>query len=276
MGMKAQQRRSAIIRTIFLAALATIYMVPFLMMILGSFKTQGEALLFDLKLPEEWQFSNYAYVFEKGNVLRSYMNSIITTVGTVVITLITGSFAGIVISRRTTRTSSHLYYFFLFGLTISMQMVTTFALLQWLKLYGTYTGVILVFVASNLPLTIMTISSFVNSVPKEIDEAAIIDGSTPVVLFTRILIPIMKPIMITNLILIAINTWNNFMIPLYFFNSSKKWTIPLTVYNFYGQFSRNWHYVFAALIITIIPVVLLYLFLQKYIVEGMTSGAVKG
>lgn len=135
---------------------------------------------------------------------------------------------------------------------------------------------ILIYAAIQLPFTVMTFSSFIKGVPREIDEAAMIDGCGPLRLIFLIILPVMKPIMITNLIVTAIQTWNNFMIPLFYLDSSEKWTIPLMVYNFFGQYSRNWNYVFAMLVITILPVIILYLCLQKYIVEGMTSGAVKG
>lgn len=90
------------------------------------------------------------------------------------------------------------------------------------------------------------------------------------------LLPILKPVMITNLIIAAIGIWNNFQVPLYLMSSSKRTTIPMMIFNFYGLYSRNWNYVFAALVITVLPIVILYLALQKYIIEGMTAGAVKG
>ena len=128
----------------------------------------------------------------------------------------------------------------------------------------------------NLPFAVMTFSSFVTGVPKEIDEAAIIDGCNTFQLIFKVLLPILKPVMITNLIIAAIGIWNNFQVPLYLMSSSKRTTIPMMIFNFYGLYSRNWNYVFAALVITVLPIVILYLALQKYIIEGMTAGAVKG
>ncbi|MGL4736194.1 MAG: carbohydrate ABC transporter permease [Cellulosilyticaceae bacterium] len=276
MTRKTKELLSQSILFVLMLVIATIFLVPIVMMVLGSFKSQGEALMFNLALPTQWHFENYIHVIETGNILRGYANSVIITVSAVGITLICGVFAGVVISRRTDRMGSMMYYYFVFGLTATMQTITTFALLKVLKLYGSYLGVILVFVAINLPFTIMTISSFVKGISKEIDEAAIVDGCTPMQMICKIHIPILKPIMVTNLIITTISVWNNFMIPLYYLNSSQKMTVPLTVYNFYGLYSRNWHYVFAALVMTILPVIILYLCLQKYIVSGMTAGAVKG
>lgn len=276
--MRAFMRTKGKRMLLFLVVLliSTVYIIPILMMLLGSFKTQGEALALDLSLPSHFEFQNYVHVIETGSILRGYMNSLIITVFSVVVILVGGATTGILISRRRDKLSKGIYYYFIFGLTATMQTVTTYALILKMGLYGSYVGVILVFVAINLPFAIMTFSSFVKGIPREIDEAAMIDGSGPFTLIFRILIPIMKPITITNLIIAAVGVWNNFMVPLYLMNSSAKMTIPMTVFNFYGLYARSWNYVFAALTITVLPIVVLYLCLQKYIVEGMTAGAVKG
>lgn len=261
---------------IILLAISCLYIIPILMMILGSFKTQGEALRMDLSLPEHLQFENYQHVIETGGILRGYTNSLIITVAAVAIIIIFGSMTGIVISRRGDRKGRGLYYYFVFGLTATMQIVTTYALILKLNLYGTYLSVILVLAAINLPFAVITFSSYVKGIPREIDEAAIMDGCNAFQLIFRVLLPIMKPITITNLIIAAIGIWNNFQVPLYLMSSSERTTIPMMIFNFYGLYSRDWNYVFAALVITVLPVVILYLCLQKYIVEGMTAGAVKG
>lgn len=276
MKTRTKKNLSQLILFIIMLFVAAIFLVPIIMMFLGSFKSQGEALMFNLSLPTEWHLENYSHVINTGNILRGYGNSLLITTSAVALTLLFGVFAGVVISRRTDRMGGAMYYYFIFGLTATMQTITTFALLKILKLYGSFFGVILIFVAINLPFTIMTIASFVKGISKEIDEAAIVDGCTAIQMIFKIHLPILKPIMVTNLIITTISVWNNFMIPLYYLNSSEKMTVPLTVYNFYGLYSRNWHYVFAALVLTILPVVILYLTLQKHIVSGMTAGAVKG
>lgn len=263
-------------RTLGAAIVSAVFFIPIWMMLLGSLKDQGEVLHLDLSLPSHLVFENYQHVIETGSILRGYANSIVITVGAVVLILLCGVVTGIVISRRRKRDSKAIYYYYLFGLTATMQMVTTYSLMIQLKLNESYLGVILVFTAINLPFAVMTFSSFVTGVPREIDEAALIDGAGPFRLIFQILLPILKPVMVTNLIIAAIGVWNNFQVPLYLMSSSSKMTIPMTVFNFYGLYSRSWNYVFAALTITILPVIVLYLCLQKYIVAGMTAGAVKG
>ena len=264
------------LRLLLAVLVSLVFVIPILMMVLGSFKDQGEVLHLDLSLPSHFEYQNYVHVLETGSILRGYANSMIITIGSVGLILLLGAITGIVISRRCCKRSKSIYYYYLFGLTATMQMVTTYFLMIKMHLNGGYLGVILVFVAINLPFAVMTFSSFVTGVPREIDEAAMIDGVGPMQLIFKILLPIMKPVTVTNLIIAAIGVWNNFQVPLYLMSSSKKMTIPMTVFNFYGLYSRSWNYVFAALTITILPVVVLYLCLQKYIVEGMTAGAVKG
>lgn len=264
------------IRLLLASLISLVFFIPILMMLLGSFKTQGEVLALDLSLPETFHFDNYRHVLKTGGILRGYTNSLIITSGAVAIILLCGALTGIIISRRKGRASKAIYNYYLFGLTATMQMVTTYSLMIKLHLNGTFIAVILVFAAINLPFAVLTFSSFVTGVPMEIDEAARMDGAHAVDLVFRVLLPIMKPVTVTNLIIAAIGVWNNFQVPLYLMSSSKRMTIPMTVFNFYGLYARDWQYVFAALTITILPVVILYLALQQYIVEGMTAGAVKG
>jgi len=259
-----------------LLVISSLYIVPLMMMLLGSFKSQSEAILFNLHLPEVWNWSNYEEVINRGKILNGYKNSLIITGFTTLLTIFLGGFAGITISRRNDRIANALYYYFLLGLTITLQIASTFSLLKILALYGTYFSVILIFTAIRMPFTVMTFSSFVKGVPREIDEAAIVDGCNIFQLYIRVLMPILKPVILTNIIVTIITVWNNFNIYLFFLNSSEKWAVSLTIYNFFGMYARNWQLVFAALVLTAAPVVLVYLWLQTYIVTGMTSGAVKG
>lgn len=270
------KKKKNVLKISLLTVIACIYVIPILMMVLGSLKSKGEAIRFDLSLPVKIEWANFAHVIDQGNVFTGYFNSVLMTGTATLLILLFGSLAGIYVGRRKGRLPSFIYSYFILGLTVSFQIATTFALLKALNIYGSRLGVVLIYVSMQLPFTVMTFSSFVKGVSTEIDEAAIIDGCGSLRLIFLILLPIMKPIMVTNLIVAAINSWNNFMVPLFYLDSSEKWTIPLMVFNFYGRYARNWNYVFAMLVITIVPIVILYLCLQKYIVEGMTSGAVKG
>lgn len=273
---KSKKIFSNTILYLILLIVAACYIIPILMMLFGSVKSSGEVLSFDLSLPKSLHFENYLYVITTGNIFRGYLNSFILTSISTAVSIIIGAFTGIVLSRRNERITTTLYYYFVFGLAITFQTASTFYELKLMNIYGTFAAVILIFIADRTPFTVMTFASFVKGVPKDIDEAAIVDGCGPIRLVFSILIPIMKPIMITNLILDAISTWNNFMIPLFYLGKSSKWPVTLAIYNFFGQYQRDWQFVFAALTLTVAPMIILFLCLQKYIIGGMTSGAVKG
>ena len=261
---------------LFMVALALLYVIPFFMMGLGSFKTPAEAARFDLSLPSKWLFSNYTHVLESGKIWLGYLNSIIITVPVTVISVFLGAIAGIVISRRNDKLSQGIYYYFIFGLTLTLQIASIFFLLQYLHIYGTFFSVICIFISLRIPFTVMTFCSFVKGVPREIDEASIMDGCNFWQMTIKILFPILKPIMVTNVVITAIDVWNNFMIPLLYLGSAKKSTISMVIYSFFGRYNRDWQYVFAALMLVVLPMLIFFIILQKQIIAGMTSGAVKG
>jgi raffinose/stachyose/melibiose transport system permease protein len=141
---------------------------------------------------------------------------------------------------------------------------------------NTKTGLILISIGSNISWSMFVMTSFIQTIPRELDEAAVIDGYGPVKLFYLIIFPLLKPVVMTNVVIIGMNTWNDLMTPLYFLNSSKNITMPLTVFNFMGMYYSRWNLIFADVVLVALPMVLVYAFLQKYIVAGITAGAVKG
>lgn len=272
----ARKRRLDLAVEILLLLLSLAILVPLLIMLLGAFKSPEEAQRFDLALPKEWRFENFRHVIETGNLGRAFVNSLIVSVCSVLICILTATMAGFTIARRGDRTARFFRQYFMVGLIAPAQMVTTFALLKVLGLLGSHAGVILVLAASQIPWALFMIVNFVKSIPRELDQAAFIDGCGPLRMFGKVVLPLMKPIFATTTVMVAMTSWNEFMMPLYFLDSSSKWTMPLTVYNFFGQYFRDWQYVFADLVLTALPITLLYLYAQKYIVSGLLSGAVKG
>ncbi|MFI3208665.1 MAG: carbohydrate ABC transporter permease [Eubacteriales bacterium] len=276
MSKKQKEKLFYVILFVVMVALAILIIVPLMIVILGSLKNSTEAQLFNLNLPSEWHFDNYVYVIQEGGLAQAFYNSTLITTTVTACVLIFGSMCAFIVSRRVTKTTSVIYNIFLLGMVAPLQIVTTFGLLQVLQISGTYFAVICIKIGLHLPWTVFTMYGFMKSVPVELDEAAIIDGANPIVLFFKIILPLLKPILATAVVTVAMGAWNEFTIPLYFFNSSSKWTMPLTVYNFFGQFSSDWNYVFADLVLTAAPIAALYLYMQRFIVEGATSGAVKG
>ena len=169
-----------------------------------------------------------------------------------------------------------IYNSFSIGLIAPLSLIPTIKLMQFLHINNTFTSVILLLCALNIPMSVFLCTGFVKTIPRELDEASALDGCTSFALLRKVILPLMVPVVMTAAIIVFMGVWNSFMIPLYFLNNSSKWTLPLTVYNFFGQYSRDWNLVFADLVITSLPVLLFYFVAQRYIISGMTAGAVKG
>jgi raffinose/stachyose/melibiose transport system permease protein len=163
----------------------------------------------------------------------------------------------------------------LFGIIAPIAILPTVQLFRYLNIYGSKISLIFLYASIYLPFSTMLFSSFIKSIPQELDEAAVMDGAARYELFFRVIFPLLKPVTATTGILAFMWVWNDFQYPLYFLNSSTKWTLPLSVYNFYGQYSRSWNLVCADMVLVSLPVILVYIVAQKYIIAGMTAGAVK-
>lgn len=218
-----------ILLTVVTVLLSLLVIVPLAVVVLGSFKNEAEAQLFNLKLPTEWIFENYTYVIIEGSLMRAFFNSLIITVAVVLIVMVASSLCAFVISRKHTRYTVFVYNLFVLGLVAPLQIVTTYGLLKALNLTGTYIGVIMIISAVQMPWAIFIMYGFIKSVPRELDEAAFIDGASPLYMFFKIILPLLKPILGTVLVIVAMAAWNDFMIPLYFFNTSSSLQIKSQV-----------------------------------------------
>ncbi|MDN4068624.1 carbohydrate ABC transporter permease [Paenibacillus vini] len=250
--------------------------IPVLIMIFGSFKTSAEVLSFSLKLPEKWMLSNYARVFEEGGIPRAFLNSLWITGISSVINIVASSAASFILVRRETKLANTLYMFFFMGLIAPMSTITTIRIVQWLGFYGSISSVILIYASLNTAFSVFLYSGFIKTIPKALDEVAFLEGASVFGVFFRIVTPLILPVNATVAIMVFMSVWNDITIPLYFLTDSSTWTMPLSIYNFYGKYSRDWNLIFANLVLTSLPVFVLYLFGQKYIVSGLTAGAVKG
>jgi raffinose/stachyose/melibiose transport system permease protein len=251
-------------------------LIPIWLMIIGSLKSKQEAALPSLALPTEWHFENYITVFQKGKIAQALYNSIFISGSAVIAAILLASAAAFYLARIQTKWSKLIYNTISLGLIAPVSIIPTIRLFQVLHINNTYLSVILLFSAIHLPLCVFLITGFIKTIPRELDEASIIDGCSSLQLFIRIILPLLTPVILTGAVIAFMGVWNSFVIPLYFLNNSSKWTLPLTVYNFFGQYSQNWNLVFADLVITALPVAIFYLIAQKYIISGLTAGAVKG
>ncbi|TFE23208.1 carbohydrate ABC transporter permease [Cohnella luojiensis] len=267
--------RNYLVEGLLILASLTI-ILPLLMMIFGSFMTSSEVLRFSLRLPEKWLFSNYTQVFKEGGLGRAFLNGLLITGVSSIVNIITSSAASFILVRRETKLSSVLYLFFFMGLIAPMSTITTIRVVQWMGFYGSVTSVIFIYAALNTAFSVFLYSGFIKAIPRALDEVAFLEGANMFDVFFRIITPLIVPVNATVAIMVFMSVWNDITIPLYFLTDSSTWTMPLSVYNFYGKYSRDWNLIFADLVLTSLPVLILYLFAQKYIVSGLTAGAVKG
>ena len=256
--------------------ISLVVLIPLVVLLLNSFKTSAEADKMTLSLPTEWVFENYSIVVEQGKLISSFFNGLLYAAGSVVIIVAVVSLAAFVISRNMKGINRFLYYFIISGIAMPINNVSLMKVMQALHLINTRGGVILLYAAINIPLSLFLAYGFIDTIPREIDEAAVIDGCTPWQLFTQVIAPLLKPIVSTLFVLDFMAIWNDFTMPLYYLNNSQKWPMTLAVYNFFGAFQNSWNLVAADIMLTLLPVLIVFVLGQKYIVGGVSAGAVKG
>ncbi|MEG2653723.1 MAG: carbohydrate ABC transporter permease [Ruthenibacterium sp.] len=276
--MNAKQRHKIrrITSEVLFWLLALVVIVPFLIVLFNAFKTKSEAVTMALTPPTTLHWENFAKVWEDGAILRSYGNSLYISIGSVLLSVMMSAMCAFVLSRNRSRFNKGLYLYFSLGLMFPLSMVTVVKVMRMLHLYGTLTGVVLLFAALLIPLSIFLFYGFVNGIPIELDEAAIVDGAGALRLFFQIILPVMKPVTVTVVMINFLNAWNDFTVPLYLVPDPDKAVVVQQVYNFYGTYTAQWNLVCVTILYAIAPILVVYIIGQKYIISGMVAGAVKG
>jgi len=268
-----------IVNGVSLLIATVVYVIPFIFVFLTAAKTPAEAGLFRFSLPENFQFFRNirdVVVFDNNKMLRALMNSSIITAGAVVSELVLGALVAVVLQRRADRVASIVGAVMLAGLIIPPAVVPTVFLLQRLGLFGTLPGMIVVDIAFFIPFAILILRSFVGTIPRELDEAAIVEGASPLRVFFMVLFPLLQPAILTVMITSSVNIFNDFVGPLYFLPGTRNVTAPLTLFSFMGQFGSQWNLVFADVVVVMVLPLIAFIFFQKQLVSGITSGAIKG
>ena len=276
MPVKVGKHKKGVGITVFTALIALIFFFPVLMAIINSFKTRGEILASAIALPTAPTLANYAAVIEATDFIKVFFNSCLVTGGGIVLNLLVSALAGYALARWRSKWANILTLLFLSSMfvpfhTIMIALLTT---ARDLKLTGHIWGLILIYCGLQCPIPIFLIKGFVHSVPRELEEAAMIDGCGAVRLFLSIVLPMLKPILATVSVLNVLWIWNDYLLP--YLILGKPLTIPLSQMYFYGQYNQQWHLIMAGFVVSTIPVVIFFLFMQKYIINGIASGAVKG
>jgi len=256
-----------------------IFVVPFVFILLTALKTRQEAADLNFTWPHQLQFvQNLVDVVQARDYLLiiAYINSTILTVGSVAIVIVLAAMVAFVLQRRTGRWNGLINFLVLSGLIMPPAVVPTIWVLQKLGLFRTMPGLILVEVAFHLAFCVLLFRAFIATIPKELDEAAVIDGAGPVRLFFRVIFPLLRSVIVTIVLVESVNIFNDFVNPLYFLPGEQNATVQLTLYNFNSQFNTQYNLLFMDILLITIPPLIMYLFFNRQIVAGMTSGAVKG
>lgn len=253
--------------------------VPMWLLVVNSFKGQGEAAMLSLSLPTDWALiENYSAVLVQGRYFQALLNSAIVTVPTIICVLLLGSMAAWAYARSKSLTLHVAYYLSCLSILLPPAVVPTIYVINGLGLRGGMLGYVLFSVAIRLGLAIFMTTGFVKGLPRDLEEAALIDGATRVQTYLRIILPMLTPILFVGAVILMISVWNDFFFAMFMLNTPDRQTLPLSLYNFAsGSFQTlRWNLVFAHVIMTSLPLVIAYFFLQKKVISGLTEGAMKG
>ena len=255
-----------------------VFVVPFVFIFLTAMKSRNEASLLGLSLPSSWHgIENFKAVFEARDriLLRAMRNSLTITVVSVSLLVVLASMVGYVLQRRNDRLAKVVSAFLLAGLIVPPAVVPTIYVLQKINLFKSLWGLILIEVAYLLPFAVLLFRAFASTIPRELDEAAMIDGCSGTRTFFKVIFPLLRPVVITVIVTSSVIIYNDFQNPLYFLPGADNTTVQLTLYNFQSQFNTRWNLLFMDVLLITIPPLIMFMFFNRKIVAGLTAGAVK-
>jgi raffinose/stachyose/melibiose transport system permease protein len=265
-------------RYLLLVLVAAVVLVPLVATALGGFKDLGELRVNPFGLPREWHFGHYADILSGGRYWRMIGNSLLIAGGTTALTLVLASMAAFVFAHLRFYGDRQLLNYFLIGLLFpaATAILPLFIKVRDLGLLDTYLGVILPATAFSLGVSVLLLRNFFRQLPAELLDAALVDGCSYLQYFTKVTLPLSRPILATVGTITFVQAWNNYLLPLIMLNSDGKYPWPLGIMVYQGEYSTDWHLVLAFVTLTVLPTIGLFLAAQRYIVTGLTAGAVKG
>lgn len=256
--------------------LGLLFIAPFYIILTNSFKTKKELFLNTLSLPKGLNFDNYIKAWKELDFIKVFFNSFLITFISIVLIIIFASMAAWMIQRTNNKIANLILYMFIAAMLIPFQSV----MLPLVRLMGNLhllniPGIIFMYLGFGSSLSIFLYHGFIKSIPRSLDEAATIDGCNSLQTYIYVIFPILKPISITVALLNMVWIWNDYLLPSLTINNEATHTIPLRIFYFFGQYTKQWHLALAGLTLSIIPVIIFYFFAQKQIIESVTAGSVK-
>ncbi len=253
---------------------AAIVLGPLLLVVNNALRPTREIFKNPLGLATSPSFQSFVKAWEKANFNTYFFNSLLITVAAVLLATAVSALAGYILGRYQFKGSAFLSAYFLAGLMLPFRLaiVPLFLLLNHLGLIDSRLGLILVYAATGIPFSIFILSSFFRQLPQELSEAARIDGAGEFTIFGRIMLPLVRPALSTVVVFQFVPLWNDFFFPLVLLRSTDKWTLPVGMTRFFGEFQTDWSTLFAGLIITTLPLIIIFLLATKQIIAGLTAG----
>ena len=275
--MKAFLKRHFTLSDIFILPICAVFLYPFYFLVISTFKTLKEVSYNPTAFPTSLYLGNYAEVFQKTPILLAFRNTLFLTLCSVLLIVIIGEMAAYPISFNENKFNNGVLVYLMLGFLVPFQaiLLSLFEVMQGLKLLDNLLGMV-VFYANGSALTVFLAVGYMRSIPRELNEAAIVDGAGVGRIFFTIIMPLMKPITTTSIIFNTMWIWNDFIAPNIFLNSRANTTLVLEVFRAKGQFTTNWPSFMTLSVLTIFPIFVFYCFMQKQIIKGLTAGAVKG
>jgi len=263
-------------RELTLLGIAAIWWIPFYLLIVTALRPDTDSAVNPFSLPSSFSAQNFSAAWRGASVSmgHSLVSSLIITLGSVLLILALGSVCAYTIAQRTGWFGNALYGFFLLGIIVPFQLgvVPMFVALQHLGLTGNYLGMILLYTGILMPLAVFLYTGFVRALPKEYEEAAVVDGASRFRIFVRVIFPLMLPVTGTVAVLVGMSVWNDFFTQLVMLGGSGNETVPVAIYSFVGQYTSQFNVIFAAVVISLIPMLVFFLLAQRTLIRGFTGG----
>lgn len=278
MTKKTGEKIILVLKYMVLIAFAISCIYPLIWLFLNSFKTNNELFANPWGLPSHLDFTNYKVALTEGNLTRYFFNSVVISTTVVMITVLLSSMVSYAIARMNWKYSKTALNVFLLGMMIPVYatIIPLFSMFAKTNLVDTPLAVIFPQIAFGFPIAVFILTGFFQTIPRDIEEAAVVDGCNIYRIFFQIIAPISKSSIVTVAVVVFINTWNDLLLPQIFLSSPEKMTLPVGLNEFKGMYAVDYVTMIAAVVITVIPSIIIYVLLHKNIMAGMTSGAVKG
>lgn len=273
-----KKKSNIVLPTVIIWIMAVIFMAPLYLDFINSFKTKGEIMESALSFPQHWSLENYQIIITDSDFISSFFFSLLVTVVTTSLTVLIAAITGYALARWQSRLSKILMLTIMSTLFVPFQvyMVALIVVVRSIKLVNNPVGLILIYISLGMPVPIFLCRSYVIGMSKDIEEAAMIDGCSRWKMIFLIVLPLMKPILATTAVLNALWVWGEFLVAFLVYGNGKPNTLPVSQRYFFGDYTNQWNLILANFMISSIPIILFYIFMQKYIVKGIAAGAVKG